>query len=315
MLRKVCGFVIDANVEIPGFECGNEEPQWTFNVVNALIFQANWHEFRSFTSFGGKKWLSYGLFGTKYLVRFSDTADYVISVGENRIECSPQKPSCVDDAILLFVNSVFPLALSLKSERSFHASVVAKNDKAIAFLAESGRGKSTLAAHLSQEGFHAISDDSLLIQENAGDYHAIPSYPAFRLWSDSYSTLNLKHTPSTDSNHGPKHVIFPEVFSQNPVTLKQIYIIAPESDQLSISRLGPSAAITELTKHLFRLAVTTPTSLRAEFSFLCDLIVKVPVYSLEYPRDFKQIPNIQKAIIENLGEIETSPQKSAAKSW
>ena len=44
-----------------------------------------------------------------------------------------------------------------------HASVVMLNGRAVAFVGQSGWGKSTLAAHMQQRGHLLVSDDALVI--------------------------------------------------------------------------------------------------------------------------------------------------------
>ena len=69
---------------------------------------------------------------------------------------------------LLFAQ-VLPLAATLQGIELFHASAVALNGRALAFIAASGTGKSSIAAHLVVEGASLVTDDVLaLVPSSAG---------------------------------------------------------------------------------------------------------------------------------------------------
>jgi hypothetical protein len=60
----------------------------------------------------------------------------------------------------------------------------------VAFLARSGQGKSSLAAHLAQRGFRVLADDLCLIDPAPGDeVMVIPAAPWLKLWRNSLQHL------------------------------------------------------------------------------------------------------------------------------
>ena len=71
-----------------------------------------------------------------------------------------------------------------------HASAVAGKSGVVAFLANSGEGKSTLAAHLAQRGIRVIDDDICLIDAALpGAAMVIPTAPWLKLWRNSLENL------------------------------------------------------------------------------------------------------------------------------
>jgi hypothetical protein len=64
---------------------------------------------------------------------------------------------------LLFAQ-VLPLAATLQGLELFHASAVARDGRAVAFLATSGTGKSSIAAHLVARGARYVADDVLAVE-------------------------------------------------------------------------------------------------------------------------------------------------------
>jgi hypothetical protein len=67
---------------------------------------------------------------------------------------------------LLFAQ-VLPLAASLQGFHVAHASAVALEDRAVAFVAPSGTGKTSVAAHLVARGATFLTDDALAIEPAA----------------------------------------------------------------------------------------------------------------------------------------------------
>ncbi len=59
----------------------------------------------------------------------------------------------------------------------------------VAFLARSGQGKSSLAAHLAQRGFRVLADDVCLIDTRSGPAMVIPTAPWLKLWRNSLEIL------------------------------------------------------------------------------------------------------------------------------
>jgi hypothetical protein len=60
----------------------------------------------------------------------------------------------------------------------------------VAFLANSGQGKSTLAAHFAQRGFRVLADDVCLVDATQpGSAMVIPTAPWLKLWRNSLESL------------------------------------------------------------------------------------------------------------------------------
>src|SRR5574340_1151913 len=89
----------------------------------------------------------------------------------------------------LYLNQVLPLALSMQGKLVFHASAVEIGEVAVAFMGESGKGKSTLAASFATHGYRFLTDDGLVIEAEDEGHRIVPSHPSLRLWQDSEGAL------------------------------------------------------------------------------------------------------------------------------
>jgi len=74
------------------------------------------------------------------------------------------------------------LALLIQGVETIHAACVMVEDRAVAFLGDSARGKSTLAAAFLKEGATLISDDFLVLRGMEGRYWAFPGLPRIKLY-------------------------------------------------------------------------------------------------------------------------------------
>ena len=94
----------------------------------------------------GSNWATFYRTPSGFLLRFPDLADFEVSVDGRCVTCSPAPDVPEATAEHLYLNQVLPLALSKLGKLVFHGSAVEIGTDSIAFVAKSGRGKSTLAA-------------------------------------------------------------------------------------------------------------------------------------------------------------------------
>ena len=134
---------------------------------------------------GSLCWALFYRVGGDYLVRFPDIADFAIS-HDGRTVTQVPVPG-VGEATLqhLYRNQILPLALSRQGQFVFHGSAVEIDRVAVAFLGESGRGKSTLALSFARDGCGILTDDALFVSASEDGYCIAPGDRLVRLWPDS----------------------------------------------------------------------------------------------------------------------------------
>ncbi|MBK6559591.1 MAG: hypothetical protein IPG16_21125 [Comamonadaceae bacterium] len=145
--------------------------------------------FHQWVSPDGTLWTQFFRQGAGYLLRFPELADFEVSADGRSVHAWPA-PGATSPAVEhLYLNQVLPLALSRQGELVLHGSAVDIGGQGVAFLGESGRGKSTLAASFATEGTRFLTDDGLLLEWVDGSCMIIPSHPSIRLWADSRAAL------------------------------------------------------------------------------------------------------------------------------
>src|SRR5262245_27814108 len=100
-----------------------------------------------------------------YLLRFPGLADFEISADGLAVRCQPTPETTDATSRHLYINQVLPLVLGRLGKMVFHASAVESDGGALAFVAESSRGKSTLAASFAMAGSPLLTDESVVLDE------------------------------------------------------------------------------------------------------------------------------------------------------
>src|SRR5580698_5524835 len=126
---------------------------------------------------------------SQYLLCVEGIARYRVSDGQD-IVVEPDANALPLDVRAYLLGAIFVVLCQQRGLLPLHASAVAGHSGVVAFLANSGQGKSTLAAHLAQRGFRVIADDICLIDAALpGAAMVIPTAPWLKLWRNSLENL------------------------------------------------------------------------------------------------------------------------------
>ena len=266
----------------------------------------------------GKSILTLYTLGTCKVIRLLEYADFYL--WPERLVCRLHEEAPTHLIRSFLFTNVLPFWLELKGYVTIHASAVNISGNAIAFLAHSRNGKSTLAASLVSEGFPLLSDDVLPIRPQAGlhpgvqdrSYWASPGYPAMRMWPGEaehflaeyehlervHPELSKRYVPVGDDQFGP--------FCNHPCPLERIYILERrETSDLPASfemkRVSHRDALIELLRYSFITRLAEAVGLAADrFDFFSSLVQKVPVHHLIYPSGYEHLPEIRQSILSDL---------------
>jgi hypothetical protein len=250
--------------------------------------------------------ISIGRAESGYVLRCGDEFAVWVDRSGHDLACqiSPDVPH--ESVEQTFIDQMLPLILELQGRFSFHASAVALGGAVLAFLGETGRGKSTLASSLATSDGVVVCDDCLAVTLDDGQARAYPSYGSTRLWPESANAL-FSHrgplpfaTPRTDK----RRVDLPR--SGEPLPLRRLYLLEAGDGPVAIERLGRAAAVGAVLRHLYRLDGLDRERLSRELSFLDALVTVVPVATLAYRRDFAELPAVRAAILADVGATPSS---------
>jgi hypothetical protein len=264
-------------------------------------------------SLTGEPALSCGRTAEGYLIRFTDVADFAVTLDGREIVCCPT--TIHDDQGMLrhlLLDLVLPLTAKLRGREALHATAVRTPQGVCAFIGPTGSGKSTVAAGFLKAGYPVISDDCLLLYPHARGIDAVPAYPGLRLWEDTLSALREDkglsravgpHTAKL--RWQPRDAI--ESFSNDAQPLRRIYRLARARDASGTSGIPPSrlepltarAAFMELVDATFRLDAIDREMLTREFRFWEKVALTVPMRRLWLEDDLRS-PIVRAAVLRDL---------------
>ncbi|MBZ0309396.1 MAG: hypothetical protein K8I82_25250 [Anaerolineae bacterium] len=255
----------------------------------------------------GTLWTQFYRTDMGYLLRFPDLADFQVSADGLTVTCYPAPDVTDDTPQHLYLNQVLPLALSKQGKLVFHASAVEIDGVAVAFMGESSKGKSTLAASFATGGFRFLTDDGLMVEVCGDGYRIMPSHPSIRLWQDSEAALIAPDTPTAPTLEftSKSRFLAGETipFCDSPRPLRRVYFLGDGSaPEVMFQRMRPAEALIELVKHSFLLDIEEREMLAAHFDELSSLANLPIYYLLDYPRRYEDLAAVRQAIIEHAKE-------------
>ncbi|HCU53759.1 MAG TPA: hypothetical protein DIC36_05610, partial [Gammaproteobacteria bacterium] len=224
----------------------------------------------------GTLWMQIYRAASGYLLRFPELADFEVSRNGNTVRGWPV-PGVPEPSLQhLYLNQVLPLALSMQDKLVFHASAVEIGGAAVAFMGESGRGKSTLVASFATSGLRFLTDDGLVVENIAGEWCILPSHPSIRLWEDSQQALIVAGAPvASPVSYTSKSRFLAGgniAFCDQPRRLRCVYFLGTGvASGLQFERLQAGEALIELVKHSFLLDIEERELLAAHFDELSRL--------------------------------------------
>jgi hypothetical protein len=257
--------------------------------------------FYSSDSRDGTKWAAFYRQASGILVRFYGLADFELSADGASVLCAPAPGACDATVEHLFLNQVLPLALSRLGKLVFHASAAAVEGGAVAFSAEAGRGKSTLAAAFAADGAPFLTDDGLVLEAAEDGYVVQPSHPSLRLWSDSEEQiLGGRASAAPAASYTPKARLLaggalPYCDESKPL-IAAFFLGDGSAETITFQALSPMQALIEWAKNSFLLDIEDKALIAGHFDRIVALANRMPAFVLDYPRRYDHLQDVLEAV-------------------
>jgi hypothetical protein len=278
--------------ELPFINC--TEPDWFFHRASALPPAL---QFLGEDRVDAKLRVRCSTIPGGFRLDFDDTGTFDITAAGSDIAWSSGSASALELVRADLLGGVFSVALHLQGLLCLHGSGVAVDGTAVAFLANKGAGKSTLATALCADGATLITDDMLPVHPQE-PVMAWPSMPAVRLLHDSASHLRYAQGPTHPATN-KYHVneLPSQQVERRRLPLGAIYELAPVPAGDGVPaveriRVKGTAAVATLLRH--HRAGTAIASVETKNLFVraSDIVRTVPVYRLQVARDFTRLPEV-----------------------
>jgi hypothetical protein len=184
---------------------------------------------------------------------------------------------------------VMAVLLHQRGQLVLHASAVAIEEKAVAFVAPKGQGKSTLAAMLCARGHQLLADDLVLLNFASPQAPAIvPGLAQIKLWPEAATTIgeDPEALPRLSPGQEKRLLAVNQRFSAAPLTLHSIYTLGV-GEAVELEPLNSRDAMLQLITHTYvaRFGKQLLRDHRAQLHLhqCAEVIRSRPLYRLNRP--------------------------------
>jgi hypothetical protein len=197
--------------------------------------------------------------------------NYIIQSGEKMHETIREKMCLLQavkyEVIMALINSRLDLLW-------FHAGAVANDTEAVVFAAPGGGGKSTLIAHLCQQGWRYLSDDVVPLELSTRNILPFPQTPRVRQNTGKLVPSDrLWEVPKRDVTLGLG------LICRSPLPIRAL--VFPSFDQQTSAQLSPCTpgfAALELLHNCINFTDHKQIALQQ----ICEIVKHLPAFKLKF---------------------------------
>lgn len=257
--------------------------------------------------------------GGRYLhLAYFDGTQFWLEHAGQKIWATWPEASTLEDACSYLLGPVLGLLLRLRGVTCLHASAVALDGLAVAFVGGEGAGKSTTAAAFAREGHAVLSDDVVALQEHESKFLVVPAYPHVCLWPESvamlYGSPDALPRFSRDWEKQRLSLGNGEArFASQPLPLAGIYFLGERraEEAPAVEAVRPQAALLSLVADTFANKILSREMRAREFEVLGRLVNTVPVRRVFPQSDPSRIREFCRVIHEDFAALKASPRSHA----
>lgn len=255
------------------------------------------------------KWFHYKEMGDgSFYLWWQELFDFLVSRDGRRIACRPLARASREVFQTYLLAQVLGFSLLKQGREPLHATTVAVDGKAVAFLGDCGYGKSTLAAEFLRAGGRLLTDDVLVVKRSGKKLLAFPGPARLKLFPHVAKGVLGTRVNGVPMNPLTAKIILPlgaDQAQSGPAPLRAMYVIAPEwkgrpRSRISIRAISQKNAALELLRNTFNTMVVEPERLERQLQHAARVAAAVPIRRLSYPRKLSALPAVRERILADL---------------
>ncbi|MGH9144931.1 MAG: hypothetical protein ACRD2I_27660 [Vicinamibacterales bacterium] len=244
------------------------------------------------------------------MIHFWRRASFLVSFDARRITCYPNASATLETVQQLLIGHVMPLVFAEQGTLSLHASVVHTAKGALAFVAQTGAGKSTIALALGARGCPILADDCAIVDVVDGVCRVRPFDVGLRLRPDTLQLFRRSTQPQprpAPTGIGKQRIAATSLglkIHGRSEPLHRVYFLesSPDAPRPAIEPVSRADAVVALMVCSFQLGMDEPARLRAAFEMLSTLAARVAMLRLSIPSGFAHLPAVATAVLANAAE-------------
>lgn len=317
--HAVAGIAIDVPFPIPELPTTVRAADWSVAagaVADArdqpLIFETR--------AADGKVWVGLRGSGDRYVLSFPTQVDFLLDLAARAVTFDARADTAEKSLRHLLIDQVVPHLLAADGGLVLHASAVATDEGALAFVGPSGTGKSSLAAALVTRGATLLADDFLLLRETDDGYQATPAYPSLRLWEDAaeHFTGAASDLPTVSAYTDKRRWAVAPPATDATHALRAIVILGGPAGNVAdgqvceISWARGTDAFVALFKQGYRIARDDRAGHVEEQIRYSRLVERVPLMLLRHRHDYTVMDEVLDRLADGLATLTADGPGSAS---
>jgi hypothetical protein len=250
--------------------------------------------------------------GSSY-VRWEGVGEFLVSRDGRCVTCA-RVTDALESFQVYLLGQALSFALVKNGFEPLHATCVVVDGQAVAFVGDSGFGKSSLAASFLEIGHLLLTDDLLLLRKTDEGFAAYPGPPRIKLFPEMATRFLGEPVNNIPMNSGTRKLIIPldgDRTCASPVPLRIMYALGSPSDRagessVRIEPLSPRRSFLTILSNTFNYVILDPPRLQRQFAETARLATVIPVKQLSYPRRVSSLSAVREAILSDLDGQKTA---------
>lgn len=232
---------------------------------------------------GDTAWYTVSEIDDGYIIRFRDCSEFRVSREVDDVTVHGDPNGRNELIPILLAGTVSAILLTLRGRMVLHASAVEVDGRVVAFVGQSGRGKSTMAALMCVNGARLVTDDVLAIETDDG-VRCVGGAVEVRL-REKAAEIASRGEGGSRETADDRLAYAPSV--AEPVEYELAAIVIPEpshdTDEVEIKAETPSDALFALLAFPRVHRWDRDDILAREFATISGLVNQIPVYRATIP--------------------------------
>jgi hypothetical protein len=303
---RLYGLTVNSTVGLPGPRANGGKPDIVFRRAGAGQVAA-WRRIVSLDR-TRRDWFRHRILpdGSRYLL-WTDLFEFHVSADGGTIHHRRLRRGTEESFRTYLLGQVLSFSLLALGLEPLHGTVMVIDGSAVAFLGDTGFGKSTLGAAFLRLGFPILTDDLLVLRERRGRFLAAPGVPRIKLFPRPARVLLGRKGAGPRMNPGTTKLVLPLARTESApdeMPLRAIYLLSkpgrPQPRRISIEPVAPANAFFDVIANSFNGMVRGRPRLERQFAFASRVAGAIPFKRLAYPRSLELLPAVCEAVLSDL---------------
>lgn len=244
--------------------------------------------------------------------RWQRLFEFIVSPDARRILVRCHRHANEEGLQAYLLTQALSFSLVEFGQEPLHATAVLTDWGAVAFMGESGFGKSTLGALMVEAGCPLVTDDMLVLTGSGDGFAAFPGPPRLKLYRHVADRIFGERYRGIQMNPTTQKLIIAmnkEQAVTEPVVLRAVYVIGdPAANSSSpapcIERITQGKAFPLVLSGTLNNWIIDSARLQRQFRFATELARAVPFRQLSYPRDHDQFAMLRDAVLADVAALD-----------